>query len=847
MKLLKYVFILLFTTSIVQFATAQSKKKSAETEDVTSDAPDTEESLAKDTKKANEYFEAKEYNNAVELYKRAFSKAKGRKEKADITFNQAECYRFMNDCKNAANFYKRAVKMKYDAIAQLRYADMLRCQGEYEEAISEYQIYKQEKPGDKRGEEGIESCKMAIEWMKSPSRYMVNNMKDMNSKSSDFQAAYAGKRADDYGVLFISSMREESMGKREDGWTGQRYSDIYITEAERKKVRGDRGRSAATAENEEAKWSAVLPLSEMINTKEHEGAICFDSKMKTLYFTRCINEKNMKLGCMIFETRKQGQDWAQPELVFAAPDSLTSVGHPSLSPDDNYLYFASDMPGTMGGKDIWVTTYDKRKKKWTDPKNLGSSVNTDGDEVYPFAHDDGYLYFSSNGLPGMGGLDIYRIKVDEAGMPVGKAENMKYPINTNTDDFAIVWEKGDAKKGFMASDRKGGKGSDDIYSVYLVPLKYTMDGIIVSSKDGRSIPQATVRLDGTDGTSIVVNTDKDGHFYFTKDQLKEDTQYKINAEKKKFLTNTADFTTIGVDISAFEFVPSENIYLHGMRIQVKLDPIEIPIVLPNIQYDLAKWDLRPEARQALDSVVVILNNNPNITIELRSHTDYRDTDEKNQLLSQKRADTCVSYLISKGIAADRLTPVGMGESEPYVIPEGYSGLGATEFASGTRLTEAFIKTQNTAKQETANQINRRTDMKILRDDYVPNAPAPKSGASETTMTTQKEEAKKPEGQLHTCGATENFGGIAKQYGITVVDLKKLNNGLRGVRVFEGLMLKVTKDGDYTEWDASHYQVQMGDNLSKIAKATGVSEKHLRDLNDGVKDKDLLPGMWLATK
>jgi peptidoglycan-associated lipoprotein len=284
-----------------------------------------------------------------------------------------------------------------------------------------------------------------------------------------------------------------------------------------------------------------------------------------------------------------------------------------------------------------------------------------------------------------------------------------------------------------------------------------------------------------------------------------------------------------------------------MRAQVKLDPIEVPIVLPNVFFDLAKWDLRPEAQQALDSVVTILNNNPTIVIELRSHTDYRDTDEKNDKLSFNRADTCVKYIASKGIAADRMVAVGMGEKDPFVIPEGYAGYGAAEFAVGTRLTEAFIKTQPANKQEIANQINRRTDFKVLRDDYVPNAPAPKPGGTTESPDKPKEEVKSAEGQFHTCGAKDNFGGIAKQYGITVVDLKKLNGGLRGVRVFEGLMLKVTKDGDYTEWDASHYQVQMGDNLSKIATATGVSEKVLRDLNDGLKDKDLLPGMWLTTK
>ncbi len=835
MKLFKHTFTTLLLFGILTTTFAQTE----ETAPV--DEKQKKESLAKDTEKANEYFEAKEYFKAAELYKRAFSKAKSRTEKGDVTFNLAECYRFMNDCKSAAAQYKRAVKMKYDAIAQLRYADMMRCQGEYEEAIIEYEIYKQEKPGDARGEQGIISCRQAIEWIKSPSRYSVNNMKDLNSKASDYQANYAGKRADDYAVLFISSMREESAGKREDGWIGMDYSDIYQVESERKKTKG-KAKGPAGAAVEAVKWSLPVPLSEMVNTEDHEGVVCFDSRMKTLYFTKCINKKNQKMGCAIYETKKSGQDWAQPELVVLAPDSLSSVGHPSLSPNDELLYFSGDLPGTRGGKDIWVTTFDRRKKMWNPAQNLGPKINTADDEVYPFAHDDGYLYFSSNGLAGMGGLDIFRIKVGEDGMPTGEAENMKFPINGNTDDFAIVWEKGDSKKGFMASDRKGGLGSDDIYSVYLVPLKFTMDGVVISSKDGKPIPQATVRLDGSDGTSIVVNSDKDGHFYFDKDKLNEDTQYKINIEKKKFLTNTADFTTIGVALSGFEFVPSENIYLHGMRVQVKLDPIEVPIVLPNVFFDLAKWDLRPEARNALDSVVTILNNNPTITIELRSHTDYRDSDEKNVVLSQHRADTCVSYIISKGIAKDRLTAVGMGESDPFTIPAGYKGYGADQFPEGTKLTEAYIKTLPNAKQEVGNQINRRTDFKVLSDNYVPNAPVVKPGETE-----KPKEVAKPKGVFHTCEANDNFGKIAKEYNITVVDLKKMNNGLRGVRVFEGLMLKVTVNGDYTDWDNSHYQVQLNDTLDKISKATNVSEKDLRDLNDDVKEKDLLPGMWLNTK
>lgn len=844
MKYLKYTLALFVLMSTLNLGYAQTKENPAETEPVAKG-----DDIAKETKKANDYFEAKEYYVAAEIYKKAFSKAKSRKEKTDITFNLAECYRFMNDCKSAAAQYKRALKMKADPIAQLRYADMLRCQGEYEEAIVEYQIYKQEKPSDKRGEEGILASKAAIEWMKKPSRYAVNNMKDMNSKGSDYQVAFAGKRKDDYSVLYLSSMREESTGKREDGWTGQRYSDIYSMEAERKKAKGGRQPKGAVAV-EEVKYSTPVPLSEVINTDNHEGTLCFDSRMKTMYFTRCSDIKRMKLGCAIYETKKLGADWAAPEQVVLA-DSASSVGHPSLSPDDQILYFSGDIAGTLGGKDLWLTTYDRRARKWNAPTNLGPKINTEGDEVFPFAHDDGYLYFSSNGLPGMGGLDIFRIKTDKEGMPVGDPENMQFPINSNNDDFAIMFEAGDSKKGFLASDRKGGKGSDDIYSVYLVPLKFNMNGVVVSAKDGKPVPQATVRLDGTDGTSIVVNTDKDGNFTFDKDKLNEDTQYKINVEKKKFLNNTADFTTTGVELSAFEFVPSENIFLHGMSITVKLDPIEVPIVLPNIQYATAKWDLRPEAMLALDSVVSILNNNPNITIELRSHTDYTDTDERNRILSKKRADTCVSYLVSKGIDAERLTARGMGEDEPYVIPDGYKGLGAAEFSVGTKLTEQYIKSQSQAKQETANQINRRTDMKILRDDYVPDPNKPKTVVPGSTTPEKKAEEEKeavvPIGDFYTCTTGDNFAKIAKVNNISIVDLKKLNGGLRGVRVFEGLMLKVTPGGDYTQWDEENYQVSLNESLSDIAKKVNLSEKELRDMNNGIKDKDLLPGMWLKIK
>ena len=831
MKLFKLTILALMFSFSGALLAQESTDQETETEEP--------EVKVKALAKADAYYDAREYVLAIEQYKKAFSKAKDRKDKTEITFKIAESYRAITDCKNAAAQYKRAYKMKYGALAQLRYAEMLKCQGEYEDAIIEYQAYRQEVPDDPRGEKGIESCKKSLEMMQNPTRYLVTNIKEVNSKARDYAPAYAGKRAGDYSQLYISSSRPEATGKRESGITGEAYPDVFVATAERKRSRG-RGRSKPS-DNEPMKFSTPLPLSETINTDDGEGAITFDSRRKTMYFTRCENIKNHSLGCAIWVTKQMGQDWQTPEKVVLTNDSSRSVGHPSLSSDDKILYFAGDLEGSKGGKDIWMTTFDRRKKAWNTPRNLGPKVNTADDELYPFAHDDGYLYFSSDGHPGLGGMDIYRVAVNEEGMPSGEVENMGYPINTNAQDFGIIWESGDAAKGFMSSDRAKAS-DDDIYSVYLVPLKFSLDGIITSTKDGSPVQQATVTLKGTDGTSTSVTTDDNGYYKFDHPSMAENTTYKIVISRKKFLTNEYDATTIGVPVNAFEYIPSENIYLHGLKLNMKMDPIEIPIVLPKILFDLAKWDLRPESMVSLDTVAEILERNPNIVVELRSHTDYRDTDEKNQVLSQHRADTCVKYLISKGIEAERMVPVGMGESEPYTIPEGYKGYGAGEFDAGTTLSESYIKRLATNdKKEIAHQINRRTDMKVLRDDYV-------SGVkTEDGKKDADKEDGPPPGEFYTCGPRESFGKIAKKFKLTVVDLKKLNGGLRGARPFEGMVLKVTKGGDYTDFDNSHYQAKSGDNYSKIAKATGVDKKTLKNLNDGITDKDIMPGMYIRIK
>lgn len=804
--------------------------------------------ICKEHEEANEYYDAREYAYAAEMFKEAYTEAGSRSEKAEITFKLAECYRHMQDYKSAERQYGRAYNMNYGPICLLRQGDMLKNQAEYDDAIEKYQDYRQEVPGDPRGEQGIRSSQLAVEWMDNPpTRYQVTNLgRDVNSKEQDFSPVYAGKMNRETESLFFCTMREEATGKDEDGWTQANYSDIFMIEQERRGGRG--GRRGRGGDDATVGWSAPVQIDgeeEIVNTPDHEGPAVFDKMQKEMYFTRCAVVERAHLGCAIYTSKRSGPTWMAPEPVVVAPDSTYSVGHPALSDDDKILYFAGDLPGSKGGRDLWMTTYNRRERKWNDATNLGSIVNTEGDELFPVIHDDGYLYFASNGLPGMGGLDIFRVLLDEEGMPTGEVENMKYPINSPANDYSLIFEPGgETSKGYLTSnwdDRDGSRGSDDIYEVYLVPLQYTISGVVTSTKDRSPVSQATVTLSGGDAP-IVVNTDNDGYYQFDRTQLEEGVQYTITYEKKKFFTGEASATTIGVPLSAHELVedPDGDYYIHNVSLNSGMDPIEIPIVLPNILFATGSWDLNENSQHSLDTVVDILNRNPNVTIELRSHTDYTDGADANMILSQHRADTCVKYLISKGIDSARLTPRGRGEEEPFVIPEDFKGLYSDDFEAGQELKESWVKSQSRDIHDKANQLNRRTDMKVLRDDYVPAAPAP--GAEGEVV---QEEASAPVvAEYHEVQPRESFGRIASAHGITVRDLKELNGGLRGVRPMPGMIFKVTPGADYSEFDRTHYQVERGDDWDSIAEKLGMDEDVLEDLNPDITEDDLAPGLYI---
>lgn len=629
-------------------------------------------------KKADYAFALEEYSKAAELYKKAYKKTKNRAVKAEIIFKQAECYRMSVNIKRALSYYKRAIKAKYpDVIVYLRYADVLRMEGEFDEAIVQYTKYVQLNPTDIRGEMGLKSCDFALKWKDIPTRYKVELMPLVNSRFSDFSPTFGNE---DYSELYFTSSRQGGLTDKIDARTGECFSDVWFSKLNKKGL-----------------WSRPVVMPEPINTEGNEGSVFVNKRGTVMYLTQCKVEKKKSLGCGIYVSERKGKLWKAAQLLQIKVDSNTTVGHPSLSDDENILVFSSDLSGGYGGKDLWISIKEKRNR-WSDPINLGPLVNTPGDEMFPFLADDGTIYFASNGHVGMGGLDIYKTSKDENGaylLPV----NLKMPINSSADDFGMIVEKG-GERGYLTSNRSGGKGGDDIYQFELPALKLSVQGIVTDSRNGAIMTGVMVQLNGSDGTTNEFKTDNTGKYSFKLEPL---TSYEIVVEKEGYLTKIARETTEGVELNK-DFI-----------IDLSIDPIKKEVILPLIKYDFNKFDLRPESIIDLDRLAEALLDNPNVIVELKSHTDFIGSDKRNQVLSQQRADVCIEHLVSKGVSKERLQSKGMGEMEPFVIEEKDG-----RFKIGDVLTESYInKIRFKKNKEKAHQYNRRTSFKVLREDYVP--------------------------------------------------------------------------------------------------------------------------------
>ena len=624
-------------------------------------------------------FEIGEYTKSIVSLRNVYRKTKDRHQKAAIQFKIAEAYYRIGQYRSAEGYYKSSlIRNTGGTTTWLHYAEVLRANGKYDEAITNYKVYLDSVPGDQMALNGIESSQKTKEWLKKPTRYKVDNLKDINSVSNDFAAAYAGVHDNE---IFFTSSRKGSTGKKKSAITGEYNADIFRSSYNLQKNRWDKPQ--------------LIDELKIIDTFDEEGAASFNTSGNTMYFTRCRYDKTEEKGAEIFSTTQLSGLWGDPVKLKIGKDSLMAA-HASLSADGNSLYFVSDRPGGYGGKDIWCTT-KKKGETWEIPVNAGPEINTTGDEMFPYIRENSSLYFSSTAHVGMGGLDIFVAKKGENGK--WNVENMNSPINSTGDDFAISFYPGE-ERGLFSSNREGSR-KDDIYSFLLPPKIYEIEGNIFNKESGARINDAAVRLIGTDGTMLKLNAEN-GKFKF---KLKPEVEYIVASFKKGFLNAKMMVSTIGIE--------------EGKQFQMRMEltPADAPISVDNIYYAFGKWDLLPESVAALDSLSALLVLNPTTVIELMAHSDCRGDDKTNSEISQKRAQSVVTYLIAKGIQSGRLVAKGYGETAPKTVTKKL----AKEYPflkQGRELTCSFIESLADEKQrEICHQINRRTEFRVLSSDY----------------------------------------------------------------------------------------------------------------------------------
>ncbi len=667
---------------------------------------------------ADDAFDNNKFTTAIEKYKKAYTKVKGdEKEQNRINYQLAECYRLTNNLKRAEIQYKRLIRKEYHKerpIIHLYYADVLKADEKYEEALEQYKAYAEVVPEDPRGKNGILSCEKALEWIDNPTEHQINYERKLSSRESDFAPAYA---SDNYNAIIFTSTREGATGKQIDEWTDQNFSDIFISRKDRK-----------------GEWSIPVLLDnpdgegeDVINTESNEGAPIMNSDFTRLYFTRCPNEDKTFSGCQVYKSTRRGRSYSAPEMILIGNDTNAVIGHPTLTEDELTMYFSSDRPGGFGGNDIWIATREDIKDEFGRPYNLGPVINTPGNELFPFIRKDTILYFASDGHPGLGGLDIFKTALNQD-QEWSTPENMKVPINSSGDDFGIIFRPDKKEEGFFSSNRRSHRGYDDLYSFVIPPLEFTLSGTVKDDRTLLFIENATVELIGSDGTSVSTRTNQDGVYMFGKSQVLPYTTYEIIVTKDNYFTEKGTETTVGLEEAK------------ELTRDFVLKPIpEEPIVLPEILYDFAKWDLKPQYQDSLQGLIKTLDYNETMVIELASHTDLRASEEFNDVLSQKRAQSVVDYLIERGVDPDRLVAKGYGERVPRKLKKDINRDGFL-FEKGTVLTEDFINSLSSEEEkEAAHQLNRRTEFRVLRKDFVPKSKPVLAQKKEIDIITNPEE------------------------------------------------------------------------------------------------------------
>ena len=672
-------------------------------------------------KKGDKFFALGEYYDAAAQYKKAYSQTQSKDKplRGQRALKMADCYRRINFTQKAIAGYNNAVRYKQaDSTALFHLGQLLLKNGSYKEAEKVFAQLKDSMPDNILVANGLISARMAPKWKADAdlSGYTIKREDNFNSRRADYSPMLAG---DDYDQLFFTSTRNQAVGDELSGITGTKPSDIFVA-----------------YKDEKGKWQKPETIESELNTEQDEGACSFSPDSKTMYLTVCKTDPEYPRYAKIATSNRSDASWSKPQEFEITKDTLSLFAHPAPSPDGEWLYFVSDMPGGMGGLDIWRAQLTPSGIGALE--NLGEPINTPGDEMFPTFRPNGDLYFSSNGHPGMGGLDIFIAKPQseesttettlqqdgtesnkqtaaEANSSFYEIEHPGFPLNSQGDDFGMTFE-GLHNRGFFCSNRGDGRGWDHIYSFEKHEVIQTVKGWVYE-QDGYELPQALVYMVGNDGTNQKISVKGDGSFT---EEIKPGVDYVFLGTCKGYLNHKEQLKVDTVQESQ-EYV-----------LQFPLASITAPVLIDNIFYDFDKATLRPESTEALDNLIKLLNENPNVTIELSAHTDYRGSAAYNKNLSQRRAESVINYLTEHGIAADRLTPVGYGKEKPKTVKrkltEKYPWL-----KEGDVLTEEFITAlKDDEKQETCNQLNRRTEFIVLRTTYgmFSSEPAPKAEEKE---------------------------------------------------------------------------------------------------------------------
>ena len=624
---------------------------------------------------ADEQLSRGEYFDAAKTYRKKYNKLsprKQREQRADVAYKMAECHRLLGQDARAATAYQNALRYGYpDSSIILRLAQAQHGQGAYAKAIDSYEEYLRLFPGDNNASRQLSGARKAAELKKNRTRYVVRNATTFNSRRSDFAPMFNGE------TLYLSTTNEKVQGTARSEITGMKRSDIWMAR-----------------KNEHGAWQRPEPVEGDLNSEWDEGICSFSPDGSTMYLTRAERNPSADTGTAIYTSSRQDAQWSAPVKFDITADTLSSYGHPAVSPSGEWLYFTSDMPG-YGGKDLWRINLKDRSGSL---ENLGEAINTPGDEMFPYMLTDSIMMFASDGHPGLGGLDIFRATLTPSGGWL--VENMGSPINSESDDFGITYASPGREAGYFSSNRGDSRGYDHLYSFELPDLRILISGWVLDN-DEEPVPNAIIRIVGNDGSNQKAYAKPDGSFSFP---LQRGVNYVMLAGAKGYLNAKQQFTSDTAEEDA------------EYGIDFILASVTKPNILENIFYDFDKASLRPESRKALDELAAKLRDNPNITIEMASHTDRHGPEEYNISLSQRRAKSVVDYLTEAGIAPDRMRAQGYGKSTPKTVSKRIARE-YPQFPEGQLLDETYVLTLPETDREIADQINRRTEFQVLTTDY----------------------------------------------------------------------------------------------------------------------------------